>query len=66
MLRFKSLEDGTILYFIHIPKTGGSSFNNLLIQICGHRHLFHADENVRKDKKSINELNSHKLKNMQI
>ena len=66
MLRFKPLDDDRILYFIHIPKTGGSSFNNLLVQIYGHRHLFHADKDVREGKSSINELNSHKMKNIQV
>lgn len=66
MLRFKPLDNDRVLYFIHIPKTAGSSFNNLLIQIYGHRHLFHADKDVREGKKSINELNSHKIKNIQV
>ena len=62
MLRFKPLEDNQIIYFIHIPKTGGSSFNNLLVQIYGHRHIFHASNDLRKARKYLKELNSHKGK----
>ena len=66
MLRFKPLEDHQIIYFIHIPKTGGSSFNNLLVQIYGHRHIFHASNDLRKARKYLKELNSHKRENIQV
>ena len=66
MLRFKPLEDNQIIYFIHIPKTGGSSFNNLLVKIYGHRHIFHASNDVQEARKYLKELNSHKRENIQV
>jgi hypothetical protein len=66
MLRFKPLKDDHVIYFIHIPKTGGSSFNNLLVKIYRHRHLFHADDSVRLGKKSINELDTHKKSQIKV
>ena len=61
-MKIQSIDPLELLVFVHIPKTGGVSFNKVLVHVYGHSHLFHAlPEDLLKNLSSLNEKQKNKI-----